>query len=68
MSVINIEAINALTSTLGFLNIETQIGLAYPQESYQDTADRLRDAGDNDNADLYEALETRWYEIEDGVE
>ena len=55
-----LAAIGALTSTMGFRTVEYMLGLAYPQESYQETADRLRNSGDEDNAELYEALETRW--------
>lgn len=38
-------------------------GLSYLHESYQETADRLKEEGDDDGAALYEAMEKRWFEF-----
>lgn len=43
---------------------DEELGLSEPQESYAETAARLRAAGDEANANLYDALEAQWFRAE----
>ena len=47
--------------------LDGELGLGWPEESYGETAARLRSEGDNDHAEIYAAMETRWWSL-DGPE
>lgn len=40
--------------------LDDEMGLGEPGETYAETAARLRDAGDEEHADMYDEMEARW--------
>jgi hypothetical protein len=58
------RAANDLQTQDEVSDFEECIGLSEPHESYGETAYRLEEEGDEWNAELYEALEKRWFEVE----
>jgi hypothetical protein len=55
--------IQAATTTTELNAIVEALGVARNDETYAETADRLRNEGDDRTADLFDAAEARWFEL-----
>ena len=61
---ITIDMIKDAESQSDLSQLEQKIFLSNPEETYADTADRLEAMGFEECAELYRALENRWWELE----
>lgn len=61
---VTIDMINNAESQSDLSQLEEKLWLSYAGETYADTADRLEAMGYEQCAELYRALENRWWELE----